>query len=101
MEIKYVYSESTVEPKELEITKSTVYMRKDMSSENRDGVTFYTYKEAALSYEEFGKYYSAVLFKDVESLKTGQANGDNNQLVIMEAIADLYDIIASMQGGTE
>ena len=39
---------------------------------------------------------------NIVQLMLGQENGDVNQLIIMEAIADLYDAIASLdQGGKE
>ena len=106
MELIYRPSESTVRPVEIEKTKRTVFLRKDIVEEDRDGMTFYTYQEAKLSHEDFDKYASFIAATNaikgvndstnIENLVDGQAIGDNNQLIIMEALADLYDVIASM-----
>lgn len=111
MELKYTYSESTVKPADIELCKSTVYLRKDVAEEERtdtDGNTtvFYTYQEAKMSHEEFNEYSTQKAAinavkgtndsENISSLLAGQENGDTNQLIIMEAIADLYDAIASL-----
>ena len=111
MEPIYRYSESTVRPNDIEICKKTVYLRKDIVEEQRtyaDGntVTFYTYQEAKMSHEQFNEYSSLMAARNaingvndstnISNLLSGQENGDNNQLIIMEAIADLYDVIANM-----
>ena len=111
MELNYVYSESTVEPLSIEFTKNSVYLRKDVVKGSRtdtDGREYelYTYKEACLSPEEFNEYASKVKAvnaikgvndsNNISSILDGQANGDNNQMIIMEAMADLYDLITSM-----
>ena len=100
----YKYSESTVKPAEIEETKTTVYIRKDIVSEERtDSLgtqTFWTYQEAALTLEEFNKYSNIINAKnanDISQLMVNQEAGDNNQMIIMEAIADLYDAIASLK----
>ena len=95
MELIYRPSESTVRPVEIEKSKHTVFLRKDIVEEEREDsegntYTMYTYQEAKLSHEEFDKYASFMLV-------AGQAIGDNNQLIIMEALADLYDAIANMK----
>lgn len=106
MELIYRPSESTVRPVEIEKAKRTVFIRKDIVEEEREGVTFYTYQEAKLSHEDFDKYASFIAAANaikgvndstnIENLVDGQAIGDNNQLIIMEALADLYDVIALM-----
>lgn len=113
MNLIYKYSESAIKPVEVEVGKRAVYLRKDIAEEERydesseTSVTFWTYQEAKLTPEEFAEYSNILLAtnaikgvndsKNIEGLMIGQENGDNNQLIIMEAIADLYDVIASMR----
>ena len=117
MELKYRYSESTIKPEPIEYTKNTVWLRKDIVEEKRtdtleDGtsttVAVYTYQEAKLSHEDFKTYSSqlsainAVMgvndsYNIKQLVQNGVDNGDN-QLVLMEAMADLYDLIAMMLG---
>lgn len=107
----YRYSESAVRPVELEVCKTTVYLRKDITEDirtNPDGesVSFWTYQEAKMTHDEFNAYSSFIAAKNaiagvndssnISQLLSGQENGDNNQLIIMEAIADLYEAITSM-----
>lgn len=116
MELIYKHSEGSVKPEPIEITKTTVWLRKDIVEEKRtytvddDEITapYYTYQEAKLSHEDFKTYSSqlsamnAVMgVNDSDNIKqivqNGVDNGDN-QLVLMEAMADLYDLIAMMLG---
>ena len=97
MNLTYKYSESNVKPSVIEIQKTTVYLRKNISLETstlNDGTTYtrWVYQEAKLTVEEFNQNASALIFLN-------QASGDDDRLTIMEAIADLYDVIAMMQGG--
>ena len=109
MELNYKYAESTVKPNALELTDGTVYIRKDISSITRSseqgGETLYwTYQEAELTPEEFNQYTSLLMAENaikgtsdsanIVQLMVGQEMGDGNQLAIMEAIADLYEMIA-------
>lgn len=111
MELNYRYAESTVKPAALEVTEGTVYLRKEIasitrSSEQGDSTVYWTYQEAALAPQEFNDYTNLVMAENaikgtndsdnIVKLMAGQENGDSNQLVIMEAIADLYDTIALM-----
>lgn len=111
MELNYKYAESTVQPTALEVTVGTVYLRKDITSitrtsEQGDKTTYWTYQEAALTPQEFNEYTNLLMAENaikgtndsdnIISLLDGQAAGDNNQLIIMEAIADLYDAIAML-----
>lgn len=111
MTLKYEYGESTVKPPFIERGYSTVYIHKDIVSEERENLdgsttTFWTYQEAKMSHEEFDKYIELVMAgnaikgvndsDNITQIISGQENGDNNQLIIMEAIADLYDVIASL-----
>lgn len=99
MNLKYRYSESTVRPETVEVGKTTVFLRTNIKKEVRtddseNSITFWTYQEAKLTPEEFTAYASLLNSKDiVDNVNL------NNQLIIMNAIADLYDIIASMSGG--
>lgn len=110
MNIVYAKSESTVKPDVVSIEKTTVYLRRNIVEETRmyedDTVTMYTYEEAKLSHEEFSKYSNEMAainavrgVNDTDNIIQLIANGSdntNNQLILMEAIADLYDAIANM-----
>ena len=111
MEPVYTRSEGTVKPLELEVGKRTIWLRKNIIQEERtdelgNKITFWVYDEAKMAPDYFNEYSSFVAAKNaingvndsdnISKLIAGQKNGDNNQLVIMEAIADLYDAIASM-----
>lgn len=95
MELKYRYSESSIKPNALEINHNTVYLRKNFAEVERkndsdeSGISykFWTYQEAKLSVEEFNKNANAILLMNMRS-------GDDDRLAIMEAIADLYDVVA-------
>lgn len=94
MDITYRYAESTVRPDAIQINADTVYLRKDISEIIRDDnqenkISYWTYQEAAMTVEEFNQNASAILI-------AGQKNGDDNLLAVMEAIADLYETIATM-----
>lgn len=110
MKITYVKSESTVKPDVVSIEKTTVYIRRNIVEDIRtfdDGskTVFYVYEEAKLSHEEFSKYSNEMAainavrgVDDSDNIIRLIANGSdstNNQLILMEAIADLYDAIAS------
>ena len=100
MKLEYKHSESTVKPQEIEVNKTTVYFRKDITVEEReieDGfLTFYVYQEAKVPLEDFKKMAENQMY--INAI-TGMKNSDN-QLIIMEAIADLYEAVAAIQGGT-
>ena len=111
MKVIYKYTESAVKPEMLEINVDTVYLRKDIMSNTRaddseNSITMWTYQEAALTQEEFNAYTSFLMAENaikgtndsdnIVQIMTGQETGDNNQLAIMEAIADLYDAVATM-----
>lgn len=110
MILNYIKSESTAKPDVVSIEKTTVYIRRNIVEETRtyeDGRTdtFYVYEEAKLSHEEFSKYsnelvaINAVRGKDdsdnIVRLIVNGSDNTNNQLILMEAIADLYDAIAA------
>ena len=83
MELKFYKSSSTVKPAELEKAKHTVFIRKNFM-ETESG---WSYDEAKLSHDDFDVYCKLKTFD----------NGD--QLIIMEAIADLYEMVANLQNG--
>lgn len=101
MKLKYKLTESTIRPLPIEFYETMVYLRKDISSrevfdsENNPS-TLWTYQEAKLTPSEFNEYSQVLMVNNMSQLISGQENGDNNQLIIMEAIADLYDAIASI-----
>lgn len=111
MDIIYKYSESDVKPLSFEKGKRTVFLRKNIQSVERvnafgNTFTIWTYQEAKMSHEEFKEYSDFIAAQNaingvndssnISQIIDGQENGDNNQLIIMEAIADLYDLIATM-----
>lgn len=111
MTLNYKYAESTVEPAALEIAEGSVYFRKDItsitrSSEQGDETVYWVYQEAELTPQEFNNYANLLMAEytikgkndsdNIVQLMIGQENGDGNQLAIMEAIADLYEMIALM-----
>ena len=109
MDLNYKNAESNMKPLDVEISKHTAFIRKDIVEDIRiidgESIVFYTYKEAKLSINDFNEYLNSLIIKNaIESEKTsgnitnivsGQENSDSNQLAIMEAIADLYDMISS------
>lgn len=111
MKLTYEYAESNVCPATIEMCKTTVYLRKDIKEEKRtcsDGstVTMYVYQEAKLSRQEFlihadelSRINAVKGVNDSDNIAQIVMNGSdssNNQLILMEAIADLYDLIATM-----
>ena len=111
MKLTYMKSKSTVKPDVVSIEKTTVYIRRNITEENytyEDGRTgvFYAYEEAKLSHEEFSKYSNEMAAinavrgvydsANIVQLIVNDSDNNNNQLILMEAIADLYDVIASM-----
>lgn len=103
MKVTYVKSESTVKPDVVSIEKTTVYMRRNIVEEVRTykGIptTFYVYEEAALSHEEYSKYsneLAAINSAYIAQLVDEGADSINNQLILMEAMADLYEAIANI-----
>ncbi len=97
MKLKYRYSESTIKPEILQMNRdNTVYVRKDIAPEVRscnenNKITYWTYQEALLTREEFHLYAA----ENSKQIITNQENSDYNQMVIMEAIAEIYEIITN------
>ena len=111
MELDYRYAESTVKPSALEINDGKGYLRKDYSeivrtSEQSEEVTYWAYQEAQITTQEFNEYVNMLMAQNaikgqndsenIVSLMVGQENNDSNQLAVMEAIADLYEMLLPM-----
>ena len=112
MTIHYMYAESSVQPQPIEVTNTTVYLRKDFSTreykepDRDDIVIFHTYQEAKLTHSEFAEYSSQIAslnavkgINDSENISKIVQNGvdnEDNQLILMEAMADLYDLLANL-----
>ena len=116
MNLVYKTSESSFKPDTIESTPTAVYLRKDIEEKqrlvDRNGesfmVQYYEYQEAKLSHEDFD-IYSAELASinavkgvnvpdNISQIMQDGVNSSDNQLVLMEAMADLYDLIAMMLG---
>ena len=111
MVIKYRYSESTVKPDEIMYGATTVFLRRNITptirmNDEGNEYTVWTYEEAKMSYEEFKEYSDKLAVQNninisdvpnkLAKVLEGQSIGDDNQLIIMEAIADLYELIANL-----
>ena len=98
---------SDSKPYTVERQKTGVYIRKDIEElvRDEDGSVYYAYQEATLSHDEYSEYSESSRIKDstnITTLLTGQENADNNQLIIMEAIADLYEAVMNITlGGSD
>ena len=97
----YVLAESTEKPLSIEFGEDTVYLRKDINEESRESmdgnlVKYWTYMEAKMTPAEFNAHANVLTTENTSELIVGQKNVDNNQLAIMEAFADLYNLIATM-----
>ena len=81
MKITWYKSSSTVRPAEVDYESSptTVYLHRKIKETERDGVMWYEYEEAKLTLSEYTVYAAE------------QTRQDN--LAIMSALADLYDIV--------
>lgn len=111
MELNYRPSESTVKPTVIEMGKHSVFVRRNImedirSDENGQKTSYWVYEEACLKPSEFNAYIEYVSAQNavngvddsgnILTLLSGQDNSNNNQMIVMEAIADLYDIIAML-----
>ena len=65
-----------------------VYVRKDIREESRDEGTMFTYLEALMTPEEYQSY---------SGQKIEGAGTNDNQTVIMSALADIAEMIMEMQ----
>ena len=100
MEIKYKKSESTEKPIIIEAQPKNIILRKNIQEEIRtssDGtkVKYYVYDEAMLTRDEFNNYSTLINSINTTDLVSGQVLSGDNQMTIMEAITDIYNLIAS------
>lgn len=63
-------------------------MRKDITEKTDDDGTVYSYSEALMTENEYQNYFGQLL---------SQAGTNDNQTIIMSAMADITDMILSMQ----
>lgn len=111
MVLNFKYSESTVQPSAIEMCKKSVFVRQNITESTRtdesgNTVTYWAYEEASLTPEEFNEYVQYIsasnALKGVNDsgnilrILSGQELSDNNQMIVMEAIADLYDVITML-----
>lgn len=121
MNIVYKYHEGSQSTKPLSIdtnsSKTVVYLRRNVEQITKidpmseEEITLWSYEEAVLTLDEYEQYKS-----EAAALLTAKVTDDNislmeaivesyeqsmiaqeNQITIMEAIADIYDAIAELQ----
>jgi hypothetical protein len=107
--LQYTKAESTIKPSAIEIeSNSVVYVRKNITEVERSNIdgtktTYYQYDEAEITKTEYEKYISELTANNADSIAgiiAKQAEQDDNQLIIMSAIADLYDAVAPASSGS-
>lgn len=92
MEWKQVESKQSPALMDATSCPGKVYVRKDIREESRDEGTMFTYLEALMTPEEYQSYSGQRI----------EATGTNdNQTVIMAALADIADMILDLQMGGE
>jgi hypothetical protein len=98
--------------KDTTLSPSSVYLRKNIrqvveSNDNGD-TTFYEYEEAVLTPEEYKEYEAEMNNPGIQAIKDDaltlmEANADSyeisekNSLIIMEAIATLYEKLSEVK----
>lgn len=88
MEWKHVESKQSPELVDATSCPGKVYVRKDVKEITRDGETYYEYQEALMSQEEYQSYSG----QKIEGTGT-----NDNQTVIMSALADMAEMIMDLQ----
>lgn len=106
MKLIYNYAESTIKPPEVERGKTTAYFRRNFVEIERNGTTFWTYEEAMVPVAEFDAYAAGLAAENavkgandsakIQNIHENGVSSTDNQLILMEAIADLYDLVATM-----
>ena len=92
MEWKQAESKQSPELVDATSCPGKVYVRKDIREESRDEGTMFTYLEVLMTPEEYQSYSGQRI----------EATGTNdNQTVIMAALADIADMILDLQMGGE
>lgn len=91
MTLKFTKTQSTVEPQKIWVNGNWAYIRRNITktvdNSGEISITFYNYEEAKLGIEQFNAYANQILMN-------GQENNENNQLALMEAMADMYETMA-------
>ena len=108
--IQYVQSSSTVKPKIIESNFDHIYLRTNIKEILIDGVQNWEYDEAYLTVDEFNQYMEYLTKQNaingvndssnITSILSGQQVNDFNQLAIMEAIVELFEMLTTMQTST-
>lgn len=88
MEWKHVESKQSPELVDAVSCPGKVYARKDVKEITHDGESYYEYQEALMTQEEYQSYSG----QKIEGTGT-----NDNQTVIMSALADIAEIIMEMQ----
>lgn len=98
-------SYSVEKQKDIYIYKDTVFLRKNHKTVEQNGNTLWECDETVISIDEFNEYADFVSRQNaikgindsdnIASLVSGQSMNEFNQLATMEAIADLYEALAS------
>lgn len=86
MELIYRHSESMSRPEQVQIAGNTAYLRKSIKEEKRGKDIYWVYEEAPIPLEEFNRNANALIM-------INQINSDDERLTIMEAMADLYELL--------
>jgi hypothetical protein len=97
MKLLYRYAESANRPESVDIYDNSVYLRKNFQEGTRRDhddklVSFWFYEETVLNKEDFDKYMTFLSAKN--SIEASEYS--SNQLVIMSAIADLYEVVSKL-----
>lgn len=110
MKLNYKLSESTVKPSAVEMARKSVLIRRNIESvvrenENGEKTIYWAYEEACLSPEEFNAYVAEVSATNaingvndsgnIVKLLAGQSTNDNNQLILMQALVEMYELVAT------
>lgn len=92
MEWKHVESKQSPELVDATSCPGKVYVRKDVKEITHDEESYYECQEALMTQEEYQSYSG----QKIEGTGT-----NDNQTVIMSALADIADMILDMQMGGE
>lgn len=111
MELNYKPSESTVKPSVIKMARRTVFVRRNIvedirTDEDGNKTTYWVYEEACLTPADFNAYVEEVSAQNaiagvddsnnIMRLLNGQLMADDNQMIVMEALADMYELIAAL-----
>lgn len=119
-DLVFYESRAGFKPSSIEIQKNTVYIRKNFKyvenkicddNGNIKSLTYsWIYDEAKMTIPEFNEYVSLISAQNaingvndssnITSILSGQQVNDFNQLAIMEAIVELFEMLTTMQTST-